>query len=99
VLARCTVANTGRRAGSEVVQLYVGFRHSRVDRPVKLLRGCARVHLAPGRQRSVTLSCPLERLRWYDPAAGRWELEHMPYEVYIGTSSADADLLQGTVTI
>src|SRR5690554_1095291 len=45
VKAACDVENTGDRAGDEVVQLYVGFSNSAVDRPVKLLRGFKRVSL------------------------------------------------------
>lgn len=61
VAASCTVKNTGDRAGTEVVQMYVGFSHSKVDRPVKILRGFTRVALnrekkrkspSPARQKS-----------------------------------------------
>ncbi|MDR0376210.1 MAG: fibronectin type III-like domain-contianing protein [Spirochaetaceae bacterium] len=64
------MVNTGNRTGTEVVQLYVGFKHSFVDRPVKLLWGFSRV-----------------------------ELERMEYEISIGSSSADRDLLKGSVTV
>jgi beta-glucosidase len=99
VTASCTVTNTGGRRGTEVVQLYIGFSHSSVDRPVKLLRGFARVELDPGESRIVDLSCPLKKLEWYNPAVPGFELEHMEYEVYIGTSSADKDLLKGSVVL
>ncbi|MDR2418221.1 MAG: glycoside hydrolase family 3 C-terminal domain-containing protein, partial [Treponema sp.] len=97
--ASCTVSNTGSRTGSEVVQLYVGFRNSVVDRPVKLLRGFTRVELKPGESRKITLSCPVSKLEWYNPQKPGFELEHMEYQVYIGTSSADQDLLQGEVSL
>jgi beta-glucosidase len=97
--ARCSVKNSGGRDGDEVVQMYVGFRNSRVDRPVKLLRGFQRVSLKAGESESVTLRCPVEKLRWYNPAANAWELESMEYEVFIGTSSADADLMAGNIRL
>jgi beta-glucosidase len=99
VWARCTVTNTGSRAGDEVVQLYVGFHHSKVDRPVKLLRGFQRLTLKSGQSETVTLRCPVAKLRWYNPAVNAWELESMEYEVFIGTSSAPSDLLAGTVQL
>jgi beta-glucosidase len=70
-----------------------------VDRPVKLLRGFARVELESGQSRSVELSCPLDKLEWYNPRTPGFEFEHMEYEVYIGTSSADQDLLAGSVKL
>ena len=99
ILARCTVKNTGKMAGDEVVQLYVGFRNSAVDRPVKSLRGFRRVSLHPGEAAEVEIECPTEKLKWYDPKTAAFELEHMKYEVYIGSSSADEDLLAGTIDL
>jgi beta-glucosidase len=99
VTASCDVENSGKRTGDEVVQMYIGFRNSSVDRPVKLLRGFKRVTLEPGAKRRVTISCPVEKLRWFNPETDRWELEHMDYQVYIGNSSSDKNLLEGTVTI
>ncbi|MDL2237668.1 glycoside hydrolase family 3 C-terminal domain-containing protein [Christensenellaceae bacterium OttesenSCG-928-K19] len=99
VKASCTVKNTGAVAGTEVVQLYVGFKNSKIDRPVKLLRGFGRVELQPGESKKVELTCPLEKLKYFNEATNDFELERMEHEVYIGTSSANSDLLQGTVTI
>jgi beta-glucosidase len=97
--ASCTVRNTGSRDGDTVIQMYVGFSHSKVDRPVKLLRGFSRVSLKAGEQKRVSISCPVEQLRYYNTAAAAFELESMEYEVYIGTSSANRDLLSGTVRL
>jgi len=95
ISARVHITNTGKRSGDEVVQFYVGFENSSVDRPKKLLRGFRRVTLQPGETREVVITCPIEKLRWYNPEAGRWELEKMEYQAYIGTSSRAADLLKG----
>jgi beta-glucosidase len=99
VTAKCTVTNTGGRDGAEVVQMYIGFKNSKVDRPVKLLRGFKRVELKAGESKEVSISCPLEKLCWYNPETNSWELEKMDYEVYIGTSSDNDDLLQGKITL
>jgi len=87
------VKNTGTRPGDEVVQLYVGFDNSQVEREHKLLKDFERVSLEAGEARRVGLSCPLEKLRWYHPETGSWELEKMEYELYVGSSSGEEDLL------
>lgn len=99
VMARCVVTNTGNCAGTEVVQMYVGFKNSTVDRPVKLLRGFKRVTIDPGASDTVGISCPVEKLRFYNPQTAVFEIEHMDYEVYIGSSSADGDLFSGSVNL
>ena len=86
------VRNDGARAGAEVVQAYVGFPGSAVDRPVKLLRAFEKVALAAGAQRELQLYIPYEDLTWYNPERGAWELEELDYELYLGTSSAREDL-------
>ena len=93
------VANTGDCDGDEVVQLYVGFKISAVDRPVKVLRGFERVTVKAGEKKTVSISCPIERLKWYNPDTNQWELEDMEYEVYIGTSSAIKDLHKGSIRL
>jgi len=97
--AVCRVKNTGKVAGAEVVQMYVGFENSKVDRPVKILRGFARVDLAPGEEKQVTIECPVEKLAYYDPYTRAMEVEHMVHQVYIGTSADNGDLIKGCVEI
>ena len=87
------VTNRGSRAGEEVVQLYVGFPGSKVDRPLKLLRGFEKVALAPGETRCVTIPVAVKDLAYYDPAAKAWVVERMEYPVLVGPSSRPADLL------
>ena len=75
------VTNTGARAGEEVVQLYVAFDGSSVDRPVKLLRGFKKVSLAPGETKTVA-ECPREGpglVRCHDEIleGGRDEVRHL----------------------
>ena len=86
------VKNTGDRDGDEVVQLYVGFQNSAVDRPVKQLRGFSRVSLKAGEEKTVEIVTPVEKLKWYNPVYREWQLEHMDYPVYVGSSSAQEDL-------
>ncbi len=99
VSASCKVKNTGAVDGDQVVQMYVGFRNSQVDRPVKILRGFERVSLKAGETKDVVITCPIEKLKWYNPETAGWELEHMEYEVYIGFSSGRNDLEEGKIVL
>ncbi|MFX0030965.1 MAG: fibronectin type III-like domain-contianing protein, partial [Candidatus Hermodarchaeota archaeon] len=86
------VKNTGKVAGDEIVQLYIGFENSKVDRPVKLLRGFSRVHIKPNEVKSVKIEVPLKNLAWYNPESKSWEIEKILYTLYIGSSSRKEDL-------
>ena len=86
------VRNAGALAGEEVVQLYVGYPSSSVDRPVKELKGFARVRLEPGESRRVSFTLRAGDLAYYDEALGRWVVERTEYEVCVGPSSDPADL-------
>ncbi|HET9314264.1 MAG TPA: glycoside hydrolase family 3 C-terminal domain-containing protein [Vicinamibacteria bacterium] len=93
------VTNTGARAGEEVVQLYVGFEGSQVERPVKLLRAFDKVALAPGETKTVPLSVAVRDLAWYDVATRSWRVEPMTYGILVGPSSRRGDLLAASVTV
>lgn len=97
--ASCKVKNTGAVDGAQVVQMYVGFGNSRIDRPVKILRGFSRVELKAGEEKEVRISCPIEKLKWYNPKTSAWELEHMEYEMFIGFSSDNKDLAKGKIVL
>jgi beta-glucosidase len=94
-----TVTNSGPQAGEEVVQLYIGFANSSVDRPVKLLRDFDKVALQPGESRVVELDVAAGDIAWYNPDAKAWQVEKMTYEVYVGSSSASADLSRAEFSI
>ncbi len=93
------VADTGSRSGEEVVQLYVGFPNAKVDRPVKLLRGFARVALSPGQKKTVAFTVHARDLAYYDPETSTWRVEPVEHQVLAGGSSRAADLLQGSFRI
>jgi beta-glucosidase len=80
------VANTGARAGDEVVQLYVHDRVASVTRPVKELRGFERVSLAPGEKKTVRFTLGPEALRFTDENMARI-VEPGLFDVMLGTSS------------
>ncbi|WP_025414720.1 glycoside hydrolase family 3 N-terminal domain-containing protein [Gemmatirosa kalamazoonensis] len=85
------VRNTGRRAGDEVPQLYVRAVVSSVARPVLALQGFARVSLAAGEARTVTIPLDARALRAVD-ARGRWIVEPGMYRLLVGASSRDIRL-------
>ena len=87
------IANIGTLAGQEIVQLYVGYEGSRVERPVKELKGFAKVKLAPGETKRVAIALPANRLAYYDEQLPGWRIEPIAYRVYVGPSSRSEDLL------
>jgi beta-glucosidase len=90
------VKNTGKRAGDEVVQLYVRHLDSAVPRPLKELKAFARIHLRPNEKKTVTLSLPASRLAYWDAKADRWTVEKNRIELIVGGSSVDARLRRTT---
>ena len=99
LVARLSVKNTGGRAGDEVVQLYVGCEHSAVDRPLRQLKGFARISIEPGESQPVEIRVPLDKLKWYDPVHREWKLENTEYTVYTGSSEALEDLQSARITL
>jgi beta-glucosidase len=97
---RVDVTNAGQRAGDDVVQLYVRYPDSKVDRPRKQLRGFARVTLAAGETKTVTLPLSAADFSYWDVAKHAWVVEPGIVDVMVGPSSADADLtLRRTVAV
>ncbi len=93
VIATVDVKNTGSVPGDEVVQLYIGFNDSEIERPAKLLKGFSRVHLQPNEVKNVEIEVPIKNIAWYNPESKSWEIEKMIYNLYIGPSSREGDLL------
>ncbi len=88
---RCTVGNTGTRAGDEVVQLYIRDVLASVARPVIELKGFRRVHLAPGERTTVEFTLGPEELKMLDRDL-KWVVEPGTFRVLIGSSSKDIRL-------
>ena len=81
------VTNTGSRAGSETVQLYIAAKDSKVERPVKELKAFQKVYLQPGETRNVTLTIGTDALSYYDETSGSWRVDAGKFEALIGTAS------------
>ncbi|GAA3444223.1 glycoside hydrolase family 3 protein [Planomonospora venezuelensis] len=81
------VTNTGSRAGDEVVQLYTHQHASRVEQPVKQLRGFERVSLAPGESKTVTFRVKTADLALWDVTRNRFAVEGSTHDVLVGSAS------------
>jgi beta-glucosidase len=86
--ASATVTNTGKRAGTEVVQLYIhAASFSGGSRPVRELKDFQKIVLQPGETRNVTFTVHPDQLGFYD-AAGHWLVEPGNYQAWICKDSA-----------
>jgi len=92
------VKNTGTRQGAEVAEMYVGDAHASVPRPVKELKGFARIDLKPGETRRVTLSLDRRALSFYDVNKKDWSAEPGEFAILVGSASNDIRL-RGTFTL
>ena len=86
------VKNTGKRAGDEVVQLYVRHINSKVSRPIQELKGFQRVELKAGETKSVAIDLPAQHLAYWDISKNNWHVERDSIEIRLGASSADVRL-------
>jgi beta-glucosidase len=99
VRVSAVVTNTGHRAGSEVAQLYLGDPPG-TGEPPRQLAGFQRVSLAPGASARVSFVLTPREESWWDDAAGGWTQTAGRYQVWVGGSSALADLpLRGSFTM
>lgn len=100
--ASFTLTNTGKRDGAEVVQLYVGMPEHKNFRPVRELKGFAKVFLKAGESRRVTIRFDEKTFRFWDTKTNQWEIEDGVYCVMIGASCEEIRLekkieVEGTV--
>ncbi len=92
------VVNTGLVAGDEIVMVWVSFPNTTARRPAKELKGFARVHLAAGEEKQITIPIRLSDLDYFkaDPATartGKWVVETGPMQIKVGGSSTNLPLM------
>ena len=92
------VKNAGHREGGEVAELYVGDSHASVPRPVKELKGFAKVNLKPGESKRVTLTLDRRAFSFYDVKKSGWSSEAGEFKILVGGSSDDIQL-KGAFTL
>jgi beta-glucosidase len=86
-----TVKNTGKRAGTEIAEVYASLPLTAGEPPKRLI-GWMRVELAAGEQKQVTVAVEPSRLQIFDEAANGWKLVPGEYSVLVGGSSQDLPL-------
>jgi len=92
------VTNTGKREGSEVVQMYIRDLVSSVTRPVKELKGFEKVTLRPGETKKVAFEITRDSLAFYDINM-KYVVEPGEFSIMVGNSSRDEDLEKVTLTV
>lgn len=86
------VSNIGHHAGAEVAEVYVGEPHPAVPRPVKELKGFAKVQLRPGETRHASVTLDRRAFAYYDVKNHDWTVDAGEFDVYVGSSSARTEL-------
>jgi beta-glucosidase len=84
------VANTGRRSGDAVVQLYIHQRAGSASRPVRQLKGFERVALEPGAKRTIHFTLGKDELQFWSPSEKKWVVEPEQFDVWVGGDSTAA---------
>ena len=92
------VRNTGTRDGDEVVQLYVSYKHSTVERPIEELKGFQRITLKAGQSGTVTLPLAAKDLAYWQDSSHAFTVEPDSVEIRVGGSS-DKLPLQAAVQV
>lgn len=90
--ATLTVTNTGSAAGAEIVQLYVAKPDSEIVSPKQQLKGFARVELAAGESKTVTIKLDGKAFRYWNTVTNQWEIEGGRYALRVGASCEDIRL-------
>ena len=92
VTVEFNLANTGKRAGAEVAEVYVQPLNPSVTRPLKELKGFAKVTLQPGGKQTVSVRLERSAFSFYDPDKKGWVAEKGTYKILVGGSSRDIRL-------
>jgi beta-glucosidase len=96
--ATFTLTNKGREDGFEVAQLYVRPVNPAAARPLKELKGFAKVFLRAGESKQVTIPIDARSLSYYAQGKGTWQLDAGKYRILVGASSDDLPL-DATLTV
>ena len=89
ITLKIDITNTGKRAGAEVVQLYIADLKSSLPRPAKELKGFKKVQLNPGETKTVEFTIDHSALEFYNDATKQWTAESGAFEAIIGASATD----------
>ena len=87
IRVNCSVKNTGKQDGKEVVQVYVGKVNSKIDRAKKELKGFKKVFVKNNQSEQIKIDIPISSLAFYNETESDWEIEKGGYVIYIGNAS------------
>ena len=98
------IENTGKFAGEEIAQLYIGLKESNIFRSKFELKGFEKVYLNPGEKKKVTILFDDKSFRFYNVTTNAFEIESGEYDIYIGSSCVDIRLksevsVEGNATV
>ena len=83
----CVVKNTGDVNGSEVVQVYIGKKNSKVKRALKELKGFKKTSVNEGKSKKIEIKIGVNKLAYYNEKKSDWDIEKGEYIVYVGNAS------------
>ena len=88
------LTNISDIGGKEILQFYVGFENSEIERPLKLLRDFKKVYLKAGEKKSINFKINKNDLSYYNTEKKKWMNENIEYNFYVGSSSEKNKLLK-----
>ena len=86
------VSNTGKRAGAEIAELYVGEKNPAVPRPIKELKGFQKVFLRPGESKKISIELDQRSFAFFNTTTKKWDASADTYNILVGSSSQDIRL-------
>jgi Beta-glucosidase-related glycosidases len=92
------VSNTGKRTGTEIIQVYV-HKTNDTDGPLKTLKGFKRIELAAGKSGQAVINLPSASFEFFDRTSGKMAVSPGEYEIWYGNSSGVKDLKMAMITI
>ncbi len=96
---KCTITNTGKIAGKEVVQIYISAPNGKLNKPAKELKAFAKTNLLkPGEKQELAFKLTPYQLSSFDTETSSWVLEKGDYKVQVGKNVNEAETI-GTITI
>jgi beta-glucosidase len=98
------LTNSGKKAGAEVVQLYVGEESPEVERAPKELKGFEKISLQPGESKNITFTLDAEAFRYWNDQTHSWTVKPGKFDILLASSSRDIRLkgqvnIQGSKTV
>ena len=87
VCVAVSISNVGQRAGAEVVQVYAGQVSCSVERPLRELKGFAKIYLEPSESRHISVDLPKRAFAYWSEQTGDWKIEPGEFVIEVGVSS------------